>query len=368
MGQPLVKRRFAFMFALANMEICDSLFKNRHGALKPDVTRARRTAPKGQEMAMTDLREERRLRRKLMFWRILFLLIVAGVGFAAWSAARAKPSPLASAHVARIDISGVVTDDRELIERIDSIAKSDKAKALVVSISSPGGTTYGGERIYKALRRLSAEKPVVADIRTLAASAGYLVALGADHVVAGETSITGSIGVLMQYPQAGELLDKIGVQVNEEKSAPLKAEPSPFHAASDEAKAMIRATVMDSYGWFVDIVADRRALPRDTVLTLADGRILTGRQALAEKLIDELGGDAEIRAWLETKGVAASLPVAEWKAPVKDGLLPLLTGMMRLFGLTQGGAGLSSLSHLPEIRSQNLFLDGLLSVWQVGRD
>ena len=317
---------------------------------------------------MTDMREERRLRRKLMFWRVLFLLIVAGVGFAVWSAARARPSALAADHVARIDLSGVVTDDRELVERLESIAKSDKAKAVVISISSPGGTTYGGERIYKALRKLAAQKPVVADIRTLAASAGYLVALGADHIVAGETSITGSIGVLMQYPQAGELLDKIGVQVNEEKSAPLKAEPSPFHPASEEARAMIRATVMDSYGWFVDIVAERRAMPREAVLPLADGRILTGRQALAAKLVDELGGDDEIRAWLETKGVDKSLPVAQWKAPSREGLLPLLTGMARLFGLKETEAGLSSLSSLREIRSQNLFLDGLLSVWQVGRD
>ncbi|MCA0255993.1 MAG: signal peptide peptidase SppA [Proteobacteria bacterium] len=312
--------------------------------------------------------EERRLRRKLTFWRGFFLLILVGIGLSVWAAARARPQPTASPHIARIDISGVITDDRELLERIDSVAKNDAAKALVVSISSPGGTTYGGESIYKALRKLSAKKPVVADVRTLAASAGYMIALGGDHIVAGETSITGSIGVLMQYPQASELLDKIGIKVNEEKSAPLKAEPSPFHPASDEAKAMIRATIMDSYGWFVDLVAERRALPRETVLPLADGRILTGRQALAAKLVDELGGDDEIRAWLETKGVDKALPMVEWKAPSKDGLLPLLTGMAEIFGLTAPEAGLSSISHLREIRSQNLFLDGLLSVWQVGRD
>lgn len=310
--------------------------------------------------------ERRRLRRKLTFWRGLALLVAVTAVVFAWRAlAPEDGAGTGNAHVARVTISGVIQDDRELLERLGKIAESDAAKALVVSISSPGGTTYGGERLFKALRKVAAKKPVVSDIRTLAASAGYMIALAGDRIVAGESSITGSIGVLVQYPQAGELLDKLGIKMGEEKSAPLKAEPSPFHPASEEAKAMIRATVMDSYDWFVSLVAERRGLPRETVLPLADGRILTGRQALAVHLVDELGGDDEIRAYLASKGVADTLPVIEWKAPDKDGVFPFLGSMMRVFNGTET---FDPSIVWRAIGSHNLFLDGLLSVWQVGRN
>lgn len=316
----------------------------------------------------TSIAERRRLRRKLGFWRIAALVLVAAAIFLSWRMVAPDTGDTARPHVARINLTGVIQDDRELLERLDEIARSPSARALVVSIASPGGTTYGGERIYKALRKVAEKKPVVSDIRTLAASAGYLVALAGDRIIAGETSITGSIGVLMQYPQAGELLDKIGVSINEEKSAPLKAEPSPFHPASEEAKAMIRATVMDSYDWFVGLVAERRALSRETVLPIADGRIVTGRQALALKLVDELGGDEAIRAWLAGRGVEEALPVVEWKAPSRRSVIPLLGGIARLAGLAEAADGFDPASLLREIRSHNLFLDGLLSVWQVGRE
>lgn len=117
----------------------------------------------------------------------------------------------------------------------------------------------------------------------------------------------------LQYPQVKDLLDKVGVSLDEIKSAPLKAEPSPFHPASEDAKNMIRNMVMDSYGWFVDLVADRRKLPREQVLKLADGSIFTGRQALQDKLIDTLGGEDEIRTYLETRKVKKDLPIVDWK-------------------------------------------------------
>lgn len=316
----------------------------------------------------TSIADRRRLRRKLTFWRAAALLLVAAALFFAWRAALPPERGVGRDHVARVTVSGIIQDDPELLERLDRIARSDRAKALIVSIASPGGTTYGGERVFRALRKVAERKPVVSDIRTLAASAGYLVALGGDRIIAGETSLTGSIGVLVQYPQAAELLEKIGVSVGEEKSAPLKAEPSPFHPASEEAKAMLRATVMDSYDWFVGLVAERRGLPRETVLPIADGRVVTGRQALGLNLVDELGGEEAIRAFLATRDVAAALPVVEWKAPSKGSLLPLFSGMMWLAGLAAAEEGMDPASVLREIRSRNLFLDGLLSVWQVGRD
>ena len=307
--------------------------------------------------------DRRRLRRKLTFWRVMAFLLVAGLAFAAFrfsggSLEHRQP------HIARITVSGLIQDDPELLERLKKIEDSDSVKGLIVSISSPGGTTYGGERIFKAIRAVAAQKPVVSDVRTLAASAGYMVASAGDMIVAGESSITGSIGVIFEYPQAKPLLDKIGVSLEEIKSAPLKAEPSPFHTPPEEAKTMIRAMVNDSFDWFVDLVADRRKLPRQEVLRLADGRILTGRQALKEKLIDRLGGEEEIRAYFKEKGVDENLKIEDWEAPSSSGLLgvnSLADALLRSLGLN----GTVSSGDLSRLLRGKLFLDGLVSVWQV---
>lgn len=135
------------------------------------------------ELAIADRRS---LRRKLSFWRFVVagLLLLVALAIFAWSGA-ADDVGHNRQHVARVAITGLIQDDRELLERLQKIADNDSVKALVVTISSPGGTTYGGEVIYKAIRKVAAKKPVVSDVRTLAASAGYMIALGGDTIVAG---------------------------------------------------------------------------------------------------------------------------------------------------------------------------------------
>jgi protease-4 len=316
-------------------------------------------------MDQSAIADRRHLRRKLTFWRVAAVVVALAAIFAA--AASRWPGEGARDHVARLAISGIIQDDRELLERIERIAGNDRAKALVVSISSPGGTTYGGEVIFKALRKVAEKKPVIADVRTLATSAGYMIATAGDTIVAGESSITGSIGVLFQYPQMKDLLDKLGVSLEEIKSAPLKAEPSPFHPPSEEAKAMIRAMVMDSYDWFVDLVAERRGLPRAEVLRLADGSIFTGRQALAAKLVDRLGGPQEIKAYLAEREVDSALPVVDYPARGNSGLAWLGAEARDLLrGVA--GAPLDLAGAAEKLGGDKLFLDGLVSVWQVDRD
>ncbi|SCX05955.1 putative signal peptide peptidase SppA [Agrobacterium sp. DSM 25558] len=312
------------------------------------------------QMAIADRRQ---LRRKLTFWRVAVVLLLVAGCVAIYRFAFSAPTQSMRPHIARVEISGIIQDDTELLERLQKIADSDSAKGLIVSISSPGGTTYGGERIFKAIRAVAEKKPVVSDVRTLAASAGYMIATAGDTIIAGDTSITGSIGVIFQYPQVGPLLDKLGVSLQEIKSSPMKAEPSPFHEPPEEAKTMIRNMVMDSYGWFVDLVADRRKLPREDVLKLADGSIFTGRQAVAAKLIDTLGGEKEIRGYFETRNVAKDLPIVEWTAPSKRSPFGLfsLAGIVKLLGYDE---------FLPfdaprQLGADKLFLDGLVSVWQV---
>lgn len=316
-------------------------------------------------MDQSAIADRRQLRRKLTFWRVAAILVAAVAGFAAmtwnWPAASIED------HVAHISITGIIKDDEELLQRLDRIAKNDRAKALVVSITSPGGTTYGGEVIYKALRKVAEKKPVVSDVRTLAASAGYMIATAGDTIIAGDSSITGSIGVIFQYPQLNELMDKLGVSLEEIKSAPLKAEPSPFHPASEEAKAMIRRMVDDSFAWFVDLVAERRKLPREEAMRLADGSIYTGRQALQAKLVDRLGGADAIRDYLETRKVGRRLPMVDYEPPRRSGLFGFgLDAADWLKGIV--GLGFGPSEALEKLGGEKLFLDGLVSVWQVGRD
>ena len=314
-------------------------------------------------MAYTDIAERRQLRRKLTFWRVAAFLVIAAAVVLLWSVLWGGDAGKARDHIARVTISGLIRDDDELLERLDKIAKNDSAKALIVSVASPGGTTYGGEVIYKAIRKVAEKKPVVSDVRTLAASAGYMIAIGGDYIVAGDTSITGSIGVIFQYPQVKDLLDKIGVSLEEIKSAPLKAEPSPFHTPPEAAKAAIQAMVDDSFDWFVTLVAERRKIPRPEALRLADGRVFTGRQAHGAKLVDKLGGMEEIRAYLEGRKVAAGLPVLDWKPQDRGGpffLGGLADAMIDALGLDW----LTKVNSLKNLSEDKLLLDGLVSVWQ----
>ncbi|WP_181700814.1 signal peptide peptidase SppA [Chthonobacter albigriseus] len=302
--------------------------------------------------------DRRRIRRKLAFWRIAaFLLAVLAVLGAIAYAGGFSDLGRSSPHIARITVDGVIMEDRQVTEMIERIGDSDWVEGVIVAIDSPGGSTTGGEALYDSLRKLAEKKPTVATIGTLAASAGYMTAIAADHIVAGRTSITGSIGVYFQYGSVVGLLDKIGVEVKTVKSAPLKAEPSPFTEPEvPGAREMIGRLVDDTYQWFVDIVAERRGLDRAEALRLADGSIFSGRQALGLKLVDEIGGETEAVAWLEKeRGVTADLPVEDWKPRSATDRLGLGSRAVLAAGRAVG-LDLSFLVTVPT-------LDGLVSVW-----
>ncbi|MEP9374312.1 signal peptide peptidase SppA [Mesorhizobium sp. KR1-2] len=314
-------------------------------------------------MRADDTIDRRHLRRKLTFWRIVSILIAAiGIAFASMWLYGGELGTSAS-HIAKVSIDGTITEDEELLQRLDKIGKSTSVKALILSIDSPGGTTAGGEAIFDAVRRIAAEKPVVAQVGTLAASAGYMIATASDHIVARKTSIVGSIGVLVQYPDVSGLMDKLGVKLEEIKSSPLKAEPSPFKPTSDAARAMIRSMILDSYDWFVGLVEDRRPLTRAEVVALADGSVFTGRQALEKKLVDELGGETEAVAWLASQGVDEKLKVIEWK-PRGGGAASLLLGGS-VGGMVGQALGIPNTSDdlMRKIGAERLLLDGLVSLW-----
>ena len=266
--------------------------------------------------------DRRRLRRRLSLWRVLGIggLIVA-VGALGYRVRTGVEGGFAlQPQIARISVSGFIAGSEATAKLMKRVGESDAVKGVIVSINSPGGTTTGSEEIFRNLRALAAKKPLVAFVDGTAASGAYITAIAADHIVARETSLVGSIGVLFQYPDLSGLLDKVGVKVESVKSSPLKAEPSGFTPTTPEARAALAAVVGDTYAWFKGLVAERRSMDAGQVAAVSDGRVFSGRQSVPLKLVDELGSERQAVAWLEgTKGVPKDLPVKDWKPSTDSG-------------------------------------------------
>jgi protease-4 len=292
------------------------------------------------------------LRRSRFRWRILafvalVIAILAGVG------RYATENGLSGDQIARVVIDGTIATDPTRLKVLEDLGDNTTVKAVVLAINSPGGTTAGGEELYEAIGKLRAKKPVVAYIKELGASAAYMTAVAADRVFARRLSIVASIGVLFQTYNAGKLMDIIGIGSDKVASGPLKAEPGIDHPMTPEVRASLQSLVDDSFSWFVDIVAERRGLTRAQVLPLADGRIMTGNQGIQNKLVDEVGGEAEAVAWLEKdKGIKADLPIHSFYPVERPDFANL--------GKWIGGEARAALGLPPE----PVVLDGLVSLWQ----
>jgi protease IV len=252
------------------------------------------------------LLDRRRLKRRLIVWRsiaVLAVLVAILVGLGG-------EDFLGRSHVARLTVSGIITEDRKLIEAVGKLADNAGVKALVVSIDSPGGSVAGGEGLHDAIARVAAKKPVVAVMGGTAASAGYMIAVPAARIFAREGTLTGSIGVLLETGEVSGLLRNLGINAEAITSGPLKDQPSFIRPLSPEGKDVLHGLVMDMYDQFVGMVASGRHMDADRVRQLADGRAYTGRQALKLGLVDAIGDEREARDWLAAnKGVSADLPV-----------------------------------------------------------
>ncbi len=253
---------------------------------------------------------QRSLKRRLIFWRVLGVAALVAVVAALFG--RFDGVPGVGAHIARVEVSGVIVEDAFREDVLAELAEDDSVKALLVRINSPGGTVVGGDTLFRSLRRLAEAKPVVAVMGELATSGGYMAALGADKIFANQGSLTGSIGVILQTTEVTGLLDKIGVKAESIKSAPLKAAPNPLEPMTEDVRAATQAVVMDMYDMFVGMVIERRGMEPAQAKELADGRVFTGRQALNNGLIDALGGEREALDWLETeREISAELPLKD---------------------------------------------------------
>jgi protease IV len=311
--------------------------------------------------------DRRRMRRKLTFWRVLAVAVVIvaiGAVAAAWSH-RANFGG-ASSYIARVNIKGLIRDDEERVKQLEKLAKSSAARAVIVHIDSPGGTTAGSEQLYDALTRLKAKKPLVIVVDGLAASGGYITAIAGDHIIAKQTSLVGSIGVLFQFPNVGDLLNKIGVKVETIKSSPLKASPNGFEPTSPEARAAIESLIQDSYAWFKGLVQNRRHMSDEELQKVADGRVFTGHQGIDLKLVDELGDEEAGVAWLaKEKGIDAKLPVHDYELHDRFRDLPFLhaatAAALEAVGMGTLARHFEDLSAMQAVERLNL--DGLLALW-----
>ncbi|WP_426955098.1 signal peptide peptidase SppA [Muricoccus radiodurans] len=316
--------------------------------------------PSGLEADL--LVDRRRLKRSRGFWRLVAVLVILGGIAAATGSAEVNVgwSGLSGPHVVRLTVSGTITDDRRLVEAIDRATRDDSVRGLVLVVDSPGGTVAGGESLHAALSRFRQSKPVVAVFGGTAASAGYMIAMPAERVFARESSVTGSIGVLLQSFDVQEGLARLGVRAEAITSGPLKDQPSPFRPLTPEGRAALQSVVSDLHAQFVRMVAEGRHMPEDRVRALADGRILTGRQALAAGLVDAIGGEPEARAYLaETRGIAADLPIRDLRARnLRDRALGGFGEAIGAgFGRALGGA-------LKALISEGLSVDGGWALWQ----
>jgi protease-4 len=299
--------------------------------------------------------DRRQLKRRLLRWRILAVLAVLfALGVLFWSGEDFRKR---FDHIARIHIDGLITGDEATLKLLDGLAKANHVKGVIIHIDSPGGTTAGSEAIYEKIRKIAQDKPVVAVMDTVAASGGYITAIAADYILARGNTITGSIGVIFSFPEISKLLDTLGIRMEEIKSGELKAEPTPYKPMSDRVRQVSNEMVQESFAWFTGLVVERRKLSAERVKVLADGRVYTGRQAVAEKLIDALGGEEEAVAWLQTqKNLAKDIETVDWRSQSNSGSTGLGLSIADLALKVLGFEGLRR-------QVESARLDGLLVLW-----
>ncbi len=239
----------------------------------------------------------------------IIVLIVVGVVLGAvllglfavvWAAGRSDSAVALGKGLGYVEVEGAITESEDIVRQLKSLETNSMVKGILLRINSPGGVVTPSHDIYVEVRRISeAGKPVIASFGTLAASGGYYIAAPCDLIIASPQTLTGSIGVIMEFPVVNRAMDKLGLAVEVIKSREHKDVGSPFRPMTDRDRGLLQGVVSDAYDQFVEVVSQGRELPRDSVLGFADGRILTGRQALALGLVDTLG------SFEESKRIAA---------------------------------------------------------------
>ena len=252
---------------------------------------------------------------------VVMLILIYGVALL-----RGTDEPFSrSDRVGVVEITGVISSSRDAIELMDRYERDSHVRAVVIRIDSPGGGVVPAQEIYDRVGRLKKKKKVVISMGSVAASGGYYIACAGDRVIANPGTITGSIGVIIQFSQVRRLLDKIGVEPTVIKGGKYKDVGSPVREMTADERALIQGVVDDIYDQFLDAVATGRAISKDEVRSLAEGKIYTGKQALALGLVDELGNEKHaIRVAARLAGIEGK-PHVIYPERKRRGLLRYLT-------------------------------------------
>lgn len=256
-----------------------------------------------------------------------------------------RPAGLAvGKKVGVIEVSGVIAASRETIEQLIDFRDDAAIKAIVLRVDSPGGGVGPSQEIYEEVRKAAAVKPVVVSIGSVAASGGYYIAVPAQRIVANPGSITGSIGVIMEFTNFQELLQKIGLRSDVIKSGEHKDIGSPVRPMSDNDRQILQSMIDDVHAQFIEAVAEGRKMDPEVVRPLADGRIFTGRQAMAAGLVDELGNlQDSIEVAAELAGIEGEPKIVYPPKPrtsVLEYLIQETVSQLRHGLQEQGSAGL----------------------------
>ena len=225
---------------------------------------------------------------------VLLCVVLASVFLASYFYARLSPhkgkgSVFTQDKIAVVKIEGVLIDAAEILREITRYKERDDVRAIVLRIDSPGGAVVPAQEIYEELRKLRNEKMILASVGNVAASGGYYVACAANEIIANPGSLTGSIGVISEYPNLEKLMDKIGWESLVVKSGQFKDVGNPMREMTKEEKHLMQSLVDNVHKQFVQAVAEGRNMNVKAVEHLADGRVYTGEQAKAHGLIDRLG-------------------------------------------------------------------------------
>jgi protease-4 len=301
--------------------------------------------------------ETKGYRRRLFFWRTISFITVAIVVYLSFENQEKSSS---NDYIANYNISGLLISADEIIEDLEELKLNNEVNSIIISVDSPGGTTVSAEEIYLKLKEVSLVKPIAIVMRNIATSGAYLLSLGGDIIFSRENTITGSIGVLLQWARVDEALSKLGIEVNEVKSGKLKAEPDFFGEIDEEAQKVTKEIIDETFEWFIRIVKVERNLNPSEIYTISDGRIFTGRQAIELNLVDEIGDKNDAKIWLvKNKEIDSNSVIIDYGKSKKPSFIELsLANIMDYFNISTPYTG--------RIRS-NLSLvnnGGLQSVWE----
>jgi protease-4 len=285
---------------------------------------------------------------------LLVTLILIAAAFILGRMDRYGPDAFNGDNIALLRVEGPILDVDWHIEQVGELMNNEGIKGVVLRIDSPGGAVAPTQELYAEILRLGEKKPVVTSMGTVAASGGYYLSCATDWIVSNPGTITGSVGVIMEFTNLQELFKKVGVTSRTIKSGKFKDTGNPMRPMTEEEQQLLQAMIMDTYEQFLEAVLEGRPVQEESVRPYLDGRILTGRQAYEIGLVDQLGN---INAAIEKVAEMAGLP------EVPDAIYEPRRERPGLFSLLFGDGAARALTSLAESVSDQSS-DRRLQLWR----